>query len=73
MKLEEFIPIFLEVIKDWRVIVTIVAMFFVVSVAKYVITYRKKPRKQKASKKKNIQQNEKPKKATEESEESYEE
>lgn len=73
MKLEEFIPIFLEVIKDWRVIVTIVAMFFVVSVAKYVITYRKKPRKQKASKKKNIQQNETPKKATEETEESYEE
>ena len=73
MKLEEFIPIFLEVIKDWRVIVTIVAMFFVVSVAKYVITYRKKPRKQKASKKKNTQQNEMPKKATEESEEIYEE
>lgn len=51
MKINDFIPIFLEVIKDWRVIATIIVMIFVVSITKSIMTYRRKPKKVKISKK----------------------
>lgn len=44
MKLNELIPLCLEVLKDWRVIVITVFLIFYISLANYVIKYRKKPK-----------------------------
>lgn len=50
MSIKDYIPIILGVIKDFRVIGTVVAMIIVIEFAKYVTTYRKKPPKPKKSK-----------------------
>lgn len=47
MSIKDYIPIILGVIKDFRVIGTVVAMIIVIEFAKYVTTYRKKPPKPK--------------------------
>ncbi|MBQ2314684.1 MAG: hypothetical protein II187_07245 [Treponema sp.] len=38
-----FIPLIKQVLMDWRVIFITVAMVLIVSIAKYVVNYRKKP------------------------------
>ena len=38
-----FIPLIKQVLSDWRVIFITVAMVFIVSLAKYEVSYRKKP------------------------------
>lgn len=50
MSIKDYIPIILGVIKDFRVIGTVVAMIIVIEFAKYVTTYRKKPPKPKKKK-----------------------
>ncbi|MBP5603183.1 MAG: hypothetical protein J6X78_10710 [Treponema sp.] len=47
MKFKDFFALVVSVIKDWRVIVTLVAMLFVMWAANVIITYKKKPRKSK--------------------------
>lgn len=39
-----------KVLIDWRVIVTVIAMFVIVTFAKYVTTYSSKPKKNKKQK-----------------------
>lgn len=53
MNLKELIPLCIEVLKDWRVIVITVFLIFYISLANYVIKYKKKPKiyKSKAVKK----------------------
>ena len=50
MKFKDFFALVVSVIKDWRVIVTLVAMLFVMWAANVIITYKKKPRKSKKQK-----------------------
>ena len=52
MKLSEYLPIILEVLKSPIVIGTVIAMLIVISFAKYVCNYRKKPPKPKGKKNK---------------------
>lgn len=42
MKTSDYIPIILSVLKDWRVILTVIVMIFVMCFARYVANYRKK-------------------------------
>ena len=52
MKLNEYLPIILEVLKSPIVIGTVIAMLIVISFAKYVCNYTKKPPKPKGKKNK---------------------
>lgn len=52
MKLSEYLPIILEVLKSPIVIGTVIAMLIVISFAKYVCNYTKKPPKTKGKKNK---------------------
>ena len=52
MKLNEYLPIILGVLKSPIVIGTVIAMLIVISFAKYVCNYRKKPPKTKSKKNK---------------------
>lgn len=52
MKLNEYLPIILEVLKSPIVIGTVIAMLIVISFAKYVCNYTKKPPKTKSKKNK---------------------
>lgn len=54
MKLSEYLPIILEVLKSPIVIGTVIAMLIVISFAKYVCNYRKKPPKPKGKKNKAV-------------------
>ncbi len=47
MKMKEFFAIVASILKDWRVIVTLVLMLFVMWAANFIIKYKKKPRKKK--------------------------
>ncbi|MBO4533293.1 MAG: hypothetical protein J5726_06295 [Treponema sp.] len=51
MKIKEFFALVLNILKDWRVIVTLVVMLFVMWAANFILTYKKKPRKSKKDKK----------------------
>ena len=51
MKIKEFFALISSILKDWRVIVTLVAMLFVMWAANFILTYKKKPRKNKKNKK----------------------
>lgn len=51
MKIKDFFNLVFGVLKDWRVIVTIVVMLFVMWAANFILTYKKKPRKAKKGKK----------------------
>ena len=51
MKIKAFFDLVLNVLKDWHVIATIVAMLFVMWTANFILTYKKKPRKGKKGKK----------------------
>ena len=50
MPISELIPVIIGVLKDFRVIGTVIAMILVIEFAKYVTTYRKKPPKKKGKK-----------------------
>lgn len=50
MKLSDYLPIILDVLKSPIVIGTVIVMLIVISFAKYVCTYTKKPSKKKAKK-----------------------
>ena len=50
MTIGQYISLFLSVLKDFRVIITVVVMIFVIEFAKFVTTYRKRPPKPKKSK-----------------------
>ena len=50
MKISEFFNLVFSVLKDWRVIVTVVVMLFVMWAANVIINYKKKPRPPKAAK-----------------------
>lgn len=54
MNFKNLFPVLLSVLKDWRVIVTVVAMFIVIKIAKYITNYVKKPRRRKNKKNKVI-------------------
>ena len=51
MKIKAFFDIVGSVLKDWRVIVTLVAMLFVMGAANFILKYKKKPKKPKKPKK----------------------
>lgn len=48
------IPLILQVLTDFRVIVTVVAMILVIKFAKFIASYRKKARKRSSSKTKKV-------------------
>ena len=50
MTIKEYIPVILGVLKDLRVIGTLIVMILVIQFAKYVTTYKKKPPKKKGKK-----------------------
>ncbi len=50
MSFKEILPIAIAVLKDFRVIGTVLAMLFVISFANYIIRYKKKPPKPKVKK-----------------------
>ena len=50
MTIKDYIPVILGVLKDFRVIGTVIVMILVIQFAKYVTTYRKKPPKPKKAK-----------------------
>lgn len=50
MKFKDFFALVFSVLKDWRVIVTLVVMLFVMWAANVIIKYKKKPKKSKKQK-----------------------
>lgn len=60
MKLNEYLPIILGVLKSPIVIGTVIAMLIVISFAKYVCNYTKKPPKPKGKKNKVVLQAQNP-------------
>lgn len=68
MKLNEYLPIILEVLKSPIVIGTVIAMLIVISFAKYVCNYTKKPPKPKGKKNKAVSPEQNPAPAEETSE-----
>ncbi|MBP5575811.1 MAG: hypothetical protein J6X67_03495 [Treponema sp.] len=50
MKFKDFLALIGNILKDWRVIVTLVAMLFVMWAANAILKYKKKPRKKKEKK-----------------------
>lgn len=50
MTIKDYIPLILGVLKDFRVIGTVIVMILVIEFAKFVTTYRKKPSKPKNKK-----------------------
>ncbi len=50
MTIKEYFPVILGVLKDFRVIGTVIVMILVIQFAKFVTTYRKKPPKPKVKK-----------------------
>ncbi len=51
MKIKEFFALLGGVLKDWRVIVTLVVMLFFMWAANFILTYKKRPRRNKKDKK----------------------
>ena len=50
MAIKDYIPVILGVLKDFRVIATVIAMILIVKFAKFVTTYKKRPPKPKNKK-----------------------
>ena len=59
MKFQQFLNIVLQILTNWYVLGTLIAMLLIISFANYVIRYKKKPKKKK---KKNVAEAPKPKK-----------
>ena len=51
MKINEMMPVILEVFKDWRAIVTIIVMLFFMFLPNKIINYKKRPRRNRKGKK----------------------
>ena len=52
MDIKQMIPLILQVLKDFRVIGTVIVMILVIKFAKFITTYKKIPRKNIKSKQK---------------------
>lgn len=52
MSLKEYFSLFLSVLKDFRVIITVVVLLLVIEFAKFITTYTKKAAKPKTKKRK---------------------
>lgn len=50
MKFKDFFALVGSILLDWRVIVTLIAMLFVMGFANFILKYKKKPRKKKEKK-----------------------
>ena len=50
MSFKEYLNLIINLIKDWRVIVTVIAVIFVINCVCKIVDYRKKPKKVKKSK-----------------------
>ena len=50
MAIKDYFPVILGVLKDFRVIGTVIVMILVIEFAKFVTTYKKKPPKKKGKK-----------------------
>ena len=50
MAIKDYFPVIIGVLKDFRVIGTVIVMILVIEFAKFVTTYKKKPPKPKAKK-----------------------
>ena len=50
MAIKEYFPVIFGVLKDFRVIGTVIVMLLVIEFTKFVTTYKKKPRKKKDKK-----------------------
>lgn len=50
MKFKDFFALVGSILLDWRVIVTLIAMLFVMGFANFILKYKKKPRKAKKGK-----------------------
>ncbi len=50
MNFKEFFALIGSILKDWRVIVTLVVMLFVMWAANFILKYKKKPRRKKEKK-----------------------
>ena len=50
MKINEFFALFAGVLKDWRVIVTLVVMLFFMWAANFILKYKKRPKRAKKAK-----------------------
>lgn len=50
MKFKDYIPIIFGVLKDLKVIGTLIVMLLVIAFTKYIINYTKKPKKPKVKK-----------------------
>ena len=50
MTIKDYFPVIFGVLKDFRVIGTVIVMILVIEFAKFVTTYKKKPPKAKAKK-----------------------
>lgn len=48
--MKELIPVITGVLKDWRVITTVIAMLLVIEFAKFVANYKKRPPRPKVKK-----------------------
>lgn len=53
MEIKQMIPLILQVLKDVKVIGTVIAMILIIKFAKFITTYKKKPRKKSKEKQKN--------------------
>ncbi|MBO4856917.1 MAG: OadG family protein [Treponema sp.] len=47
MKFQEFLQIVLQILTNWFVLGTLIAMLLIIAFANYVIRYKKKPKKKK--------------------------
>lgn len=47
MKFQEFLQIVLQILTNWYVLGTLIAMLLIIAFANYVIRYKKKPKKKK--------------------------
>ena len=47
MKFQDFLQIVLQILTNWYVLGTLIAMLLIIAFANYVIRYKKKPKKKK--------------------------
>ena len=47
MKFQDFLKIVMQILSNWYVLGTVIAMLLIISFANYVIKYKRKPKKKK--------------------------
>jgi len=50
MSAKEYLNIVLEILKNWQIIVTVIAMLLIISFSNFIVKYRRKPKKGKQKK-----------------------